>query len=150
RVPLNLGADVLSTFADTLAPVFPRLVEVDWPLIAGLTSTQLSQRSLVVLLTALDPAAVESGLLQVATRLARDHQVVVASVADPEIEELRRKRDDVEDVFIASAAERVKLGRIAIGQMLGQVGVEVVEATPDELAPKLADKYLALKAAGKL
>lgn len=149
-VPLNLGADVLSTFADALAPVYPQLVEVDWPYIAGLVSQQLSQRSLVVLLTALDPAAVQSGLLPVATRLARDHQVVVASVADPELEELRRQRDDADDIFVASAAERVKLERFAIGRMLGQGGVEVVEAGPDDLAPKLADTYLALKAAGKL
>jgi uncharacterized protein (DUF58 family) len=29
-------------------------------------------------------------------------------------------------------------------------GVEVIDATPDEIAPKLADRYLALKAAGRL
>ena len=29
-------------------------------------------------------------------------------------------------------------------------GVEVVDAAPDELAPALADRYLAMKAAGKL
>src|SRR5699024_882639 len=89
QVPLNLGNNTLSTFADVLAPVYPQLVEVDWPYIAGLVTQQLAQRSLVVLLTALDPAAVQSGLLPVATRLSRDHQVVVASVADPELEELR-------------------------------------------------------------
>lgn len=150
RVPLNLGADVLSTFADTLAPLHPQLVEVDWPLIAGSISSQLSQRALVVLLTALDPAAVESGLMPVASRLARDHQVVIASVADPELEHLRTQRGDAEDIFVAAAAERVQLERFTMGRILGQVGVEVVEATPDELAPKLADKYLALKAAGRL
>ncbi|HUL99214.1 MAG TPA: hypothetical protein VLU24_07330, partial [Mycobacterium sp.] len=29
-------------------------------------------------------------------------------------------------------------------------GVDVVDAPPEELAPALADKYLAMKAAGKL
>ncbi len=150
QVPLNLGNNTLSTFADVLAPVYPQLVEVDWPYIAGLVTQQLSQRSLVVLLTALDPAAVQSGLLPVAARLSRDHQVVVASVADPELEELRQKRGDAQDIFVASAAERVQLERAAMGRMLSQVGVEVVEAGPEDLAPKLADTYLALKAAGRL
>ena len=31
-----------------------------------------------------------------------------------------------------------------------RLGVEVVDALPDELAPRLADTYLALKAAGRL
>lgn len=150
RVPLNLAGDVLSTFANTLAPVHPRLIEVDWPLIADRITSQLSQRSLVVLLTALDPSAVESGLVAVASRLARDHQVVIASVADPELEALRSARKDADDIFVASAAERVKLERFNMGRILTQVGVEVLEASPDSLAPKLADTYLALKAAGRL
>ena len=33
---------------------------------------------------------------------------------------------------------------------LRKYGVEVVDAPPEELAPKLADAYLALKAAGRL
>ena len=33
---------------------------------------------------------------------------------------------------------------------LARRGVEVVDAPPDRLAPDLADRYLALKAAGRL
>ena len=33
---------------------------------------------------------------------------------------------------------------------LERLGVEVVEGSPEQLPPRLADRYLALKAAGRL
>ena len=111
---------------------------------------RLSQRALVVLLTALDPAAVEQGLLGVAGQLTERHQVVLASVSDPEVDALRTARTGAAAVFDAAAAERVGLERAAVAVRLRQRGAEVVDALPDDLAPRLADTYLALKAAGRL
>jgi uncharacterized protein (DUF58 family) len=84
RVAGSTGRRVLPAFADALAGVQPELVEADWPGIAAQVRERLTQRALVVLLTALDPAAVELGLLDVAGRLTDRHAVVVASVLDPE------------------------------------------------------------------
>ena len=53
-------------------------------------------------------------------------------------------------MFDAAAAERVGLERAAVAVRLRQRGAEVVDALPDDLAPRLADTYLALKAAGRL
>ena len=53
-------------------------------------------------------------------------------------------------MFDAAAAERTVLERDAVAQRLRRLGVEVLDALPDELAPRLADTYLALKAAGRL
>ena len=50
----------------------------------------------------------------------------------------------------AAAAERAGLERAAVAVRLRQRGAEVVEGLPDDLAPRLADTYLALKAAGRL
>ena len=104
----------------------------------------------MVLLTTVDPAAVERGLLGVATGLTERHVVVLASVADPEVDDLRRRRGTASEVFDAAAAERTVLEREAVAQRLRRLGVEVVDALPDDLAPRLADTYLALKAAGRL
>jgi uncharacterized protein (DUF58 family) len=41
-------------------------------------------------------------------------------------------------------------GRNHIAALLRRRGVEVVDASPDRLAPALADAYLNLKAAGRL
>ena len=110
----------------------------------------MSQRALVVLLTSLEPSAVETGLLPVIDQLSGTHQVVVASVADEEVAGLRAGRESVSDLYDAAAASRGDLERAAIAAVLRQRGAEVVEALPDDLAPHLADVYLALKAAGKL
>jgi uncharacterized protein (DUF58 family) len=53
-------------------------------------------------------------------------------------------------VYDAAAAERARSDRGAIATRLRRHGVDVVDALPDELAPALADRYLAMKASGKL
>ncbi|MDT0164703.1 DUF58 domain-containing protein [Actinotalea sp. AC32] len=144
------GPRLLPALADALATVEPALVETDWPGVVSAVRQRLSQRALVVLLTSLEPAAVESGVLPVVGPLAGDHTVVLASVADPEVAAMRTRRGDATEVYDAAAAERTDLERAAVSVRLRQRGVEVVDALPDDLAPQLADTYLALKAAGRL
>ena len=144
------GPRLLPALADAIAPLEPAMVETDWAGVVSAVRQRLSQRALVVLLTALEPAAVESGLLPVVPPLAKDHTVVLASVADPEVAHLRTGRSTSAEVYDAAAAERTELERAAVTVRLRQRGVEVVDALPDDLAPRLADTYLALKAAGRL
>ncbi|WP_125774411.1 DUF58 domain-containing protein [Antribacter gilvus] len=150
RVAGAAGPRLMPAVAEGLSTIDPVLLETDWPGVVAQVRARMSQRALVVLLTALDPAVVESGLLPVVDQLARDHQVVVASVADEEVAALRAGRETVADVYDAAAAARGDLERTAVTTMLRRYGAEVVEALPDDLAPRLADTYLALKAAGRL
>jgi uncharacterized protein (DUF58 family) len=150
RVAGANGPRLMPALADALAPLEPALVETDWPGVVEVVRSRLTQRSLVVLLSALEPATVESGLLGVIGRLTEDHTVVLASVRDPEVDALRTGRSGAHEVFDAAAAERGELERAAVGVRLRQRGAEIVDALPDDLAPRLADAYLALKAAGRL
>ncbi|GAB3594720.1 DUF58 domain-containing protein [Angustibacter peucedani] len=150
RVEGASGASLLSSLVTAMAPLEAELVETDWSVAVGAVTSRLSQRALVVLLTTLDTAAVEEGLLPVLGQLTRRHQVVVASVADPELDRMRRTRESAEDVYDAAAAERVGLERDRLARLLARSGAEVVDAAPDDLPPRLADRYLALKAAGRL
>ncbi|MDM8083860.1 DUF58 domain-containing protein [Cellulomonas cellasea] len=150
RVAGFSGPRLMPAVADALAGVEPALVEMDWPGVVSMVRERLSQRALVVLFSSLEPAAVEQGLLAVVGQLAERHQVVLAAVRDPEVEALRTGRGDVSEVFDAAAAERAELERAAVAVRLRQRGVEVVDALPADLAPRLADTYLALKAAGRL
>jgi len=150
RVRGAAGTRLLPALAEALATVEPALVEADWAGLVGQVRSLVSQRALVVLVTTLDPAAVETGLLPVVAPLAARHQVLVASVADPELDALRAARGTSAEVYDAAAAERVGLERAAVASVLRQRGAEVVEAGPDELAPRVADAYLALKATGRL
>jgi uncharacterized protein (DUF58 family) len=63
---------------------------------------------------------------------------------------MARSRGEVEAVYDAAAAERSRAERRRVADLLARLGVEVVDAPPDRLAPELADRYLALKAAGRL
>ncbi|MEV8068107.1 DUF58 domain-containing protein [Streptomyces sp. NPDC085995] len=142
--------NLLPSLVDTLATLEPELVETD---ARGLTATALRtapRRSLIVLLTSLDPAPVEEGLLPVLPQLTKRHTVLVASVADPHVTEMADARGDVDAVYEAAAAARSQTERRRTAEQLRRHGVTVVDATPDDLAPALADAYLALKAAGRL
>jgi uncharacterized protein (DUF58 family) len=144
------GSRLLPELADALATVEPALLEADWPGVVARVNARLSQRALVVLVTTLEPSAVRTGLLPVLGALTSRHQVLLASVSDPELAELEAGRASSAEVYDAAAAARAGLERSAVAALLRGRGVEVVEALPDELAPRVADAYLALKAAGRL
>lgn len=144
------GAALMNTLAKDLAVVEPEIAETSWTLVATTVNQALSQRALVVLLTALDSSTLQGGLLRVARVLAADHTVVLASASDGAEEALRERRADTADVYVAAAAERSLLEREAAGLRLKQRGVEVVEAPSSGLAVAVADTYLRLKRAGRL
>ncbi|MFF0228017.1 DUF58 domain-containing protein [Streptomyces sp. NPDC004629] len=142
--------DVLPSLVSAMATLEPELVETD---ARGLTATVLRtapRRSLIVLLTTLGAAPVEEGLLPVLAQLTQRHSVLVASVADPHIAHMATARGNADAVYEAAAAAQAQTERHRTAEQLRHHGVTVVDATPDDLAPALADAYLALKAAGRL
>ncbi|MFJ2730768.1 DUF58 domain-containing protein [Streptomyces collinus] len=144
------AGDVLPSLVNAMATLEPELVETD---ARGLTATALRtapRSSLIVLLTTLDAAPVEQGLLPVLPQLTQRHTVLVASVADPHVERLAQARGTVDAAYEAAAAAQAQSERQRTAEQLRRHGVTVVDATPDDLAPALADAYLALKAAGRL
>ncbi|HVV10759.1 DUF58 domain-containing protein [Amycolatopsis sp.] len=147
---LRAAAKGASTGANALAPVEPSLIETDARGLVGEVLKRTRQRALVVLFTGLDTAPIEEGLLPVLPLLTARHRVLVASVRDPRVAEMAAGRGDAEAVYDAAAAERTLAERRWVTGLLGRQGVGVVDALPEELAPALADRYLALKAAGRL
>jgi uncharacterized protein (DUF58 family) len=142
--------DILPALVNAMALLEPELVESDAP---GLVATVLHRaphRSLVVLLTGLDAAPVEEGLLPVLPQLTHRHNVLVASVADPRVQELAEGRGTLDAVYAAAAAEQARAERLRTAQRLTRHGATVVDAPPADIAPALADAYLALKASGRL
>ncbi|MFE9172530.1 DUF58 domain-containing protein [Streptomyces kebangsaanensis] len=144
------AGDLLPSLVNAMATLEPELLETD---ARGLTATALRtapRRSLIVLLTTLDAAPVEEGLLPVLPQLTQRHTVLVASVADPHIARMSGSRGNVEAVYEAAAAAQAQTERRRTAEQLRRHGVTIVDATPEDLAPALADAYLALKAAGRL
>lgn len=144
------AGDVLATVVDALASLEPELVETD---ARGLSTAALSaapRGSLIVLLTSLEAAPIEEGLLPLLPQLTQRHTVLLAAVSDPRIEEMAKGRGTVDAVYDAAAGTQAQAERRSTAEKLQRHGVVVVDATPDTIAPALADTYLALKAAGRL
>ncbi|RDD85739.1 DUF58 domain-containing protein [Streptomyces parvulus] len=144
------AGDVLPSLVNAMANLEPELVETD---ARGLTATALRsapRRSLIVLFTTLDAAPIEEGLLPVLPQLTQRHTVLVASVADPHVARMAGSRGHTDAVYEAAAAAQAQTERRRTADQLRRHGVTVVDATPDDLPPALADAYLELKAAGRL
>ncbi|MEU9609583.1 DUF58 domain-containing protein [Streptomyces sp. NPDC048057] len=144
------ASELLPAVVDALAPLEPELVETDARGLSAAALKSAPRRSLIVLLTNLDAAPIEEGLLPVLPQLTQRHTVLVASVADPQVEKMSKARGSVEAVYDAAAAAQAQAQRRRTAEQLQRHGVTVVDATPENLAPALADAYLALKAAGRL
>ncbi|MET9829676.1 DUF58 domain-containing protein [Streptomyces sp. NPDC006385] len=144
------AGDVLPSLVNAMATLEPELIETD---ARSLTATALRtapRHSLIVLLTTLDTAPIEEGLLPVLPQLTQRHTVLLASVADPQVTRMATARGNAESVYEAAAAAQAQSERHRTAEQLRRHGVTVVDATPEELAPALADAYLALKTAGRL
>ncbi|MET7944821.1 DUF58 domain-containing protein [Streptomyces sp. NPDC005302] len=144
------AGDVLPSLVTAMAGLEPELLETDARGLAAIALRTAPRRSLIVLLTSLDAAPVEEGLLPVLSGLTQRHTVLVASVADPYIARMAKARGSTEAVYEAAAAAQAQTERHRTAEQLRRRGVTVVDATPDDLAPALADAYLALKSAGRL
>jgi uncharacterized protein (DUF58 family) len=144
------GGNTLAAVVRAVAPLEPALVETDMTAVVAQVLRRLKKRSLVVLFTAIEPAAVNEGLLPAIGPLLRRHVVVVAAVSDPAVAAMRRGRGDALAVYDAAAAEAADGERRRVTQSLRRRGVVVTEADPDLFASHVADTYLDLKAAGRL
>lgn len=142
--------ELLAQLVEAMAPLQPELVESDATAMVSAVIRRSRHRSLVVLLTDLNPSALDEGLMPVLAQLTARHQVILAAVADPRVAALAAGRAGAAAVYDAAAAERSRIERREIATRLQRAGVEVVDATPEELAPALADRYLAMKATGRL
>ncbi|MGZ4526925.1 MAG: DUF58 domain-containing protein [Mycobacterium sp.] len=142
--------ELLAQLVEAMAPLQPALLESDWTAMVSAVARRARRRSLVVLLTDLNATALDEGLLPVLAQLSAKHHLMLAAVADPRVDQMAAGRSDPAAVYDAAAAERSRNDRRAIATRLRRSGVEVVDAPPTELAPALADRYLAMKATGRL
>ncbi|HEU4756807.1 MAG TPA: DUF58 domain-containing protein [Agromyces sp.] len=150
RVHGASGAELLARMVDVMAGIEAELIEADWAGLPAQVRGVTSRRALVVLVTAADSPGTARGLLSILPQLAARHRVLVASVADPELASAVGRRDDLGEVYAAAAAERSRLNADRVAAAIRHLGASTVSATPQELPPAVADRYLELKAAGQL
>ncbi|MFC8681008.1 DUF58 domain-containing protein [Microbacterium ureisolvens] len=148
RVTRVDGPSLLPALVDAMAPVEPQLIDTDWDAAFAQVRALTSRPSLVVLLTAQDAAEAARGFLGSLPAIARSAHVLVGTVTDQA--ESPPERPDAADVYRAAAIERSAQDAAVVGAAIGRAGGEAITAGPDDLPPRIADRYLALKAAGRL
>jgi len=150
RLQLSSGGrhGVLPDLQTALGDLEPVFVEADWRMLAGAVRAVTAQRSLLVVLTSLDAAVGEHGLLPHLPALARRHEVLVASTTDPD--DGGEVPQDVAGAYAAAGRAGGRERRRRAAEALTASGVEVLETSPADLPTGVADHYLRLKAAGRL
>jgi uncharacterized protein (DUF58 family) len=129
----------------------PELAESSYREAFRTTLARFRRRAMIVLLTELAAEAVQETLLPALPLVVRHHLVVVASASDPALTAMRSAPIDAAgDAYRAAAATTVDQQRRRAGLRLQQAGAEVVDAPPGQLAGRLVDRYLDVKARGGL
>ncbi|MCT1477273.1 DUF58 domain-containing protein [Microbacterium sp. p3-SID336] len=144
------GAALLPALTDAMAPVHARLVDTDWAGAFAAVRTLTTRPSLIVVLTAQDAPESARGFLGAFPEASRATTVLVGSVTDDGIARLARARGSREEVYLAAAAERTLRDAETVADAIRRAGGEAIAADPEDLPPRIADRYLELKAAGRL
>ena len=143
--------DQLSRVTEAMYQLQPLLAESDYRGAFAETLARFRRRAMLVVLTELAEQAVSETLLPALPLIARDHLVVVASVADPEVRGWALATPTEPGAAYRKAAAVAALAdrRRTVARLRG-LGAVVVDAPPGRLAPDLADAYLRVKATGRL
>lgn len=144
------GAPLLAAMSEAIAPVYPRLIDTDWRVAFSAIRTVTTRPSLVVVLTAQDSIDAARGFLGALPSPTRSTTLLVAAASDGGLDRLARDHESRESVYLAAAAERTILEASFVAEAVQRAGGEALSADPEVLPRRIADRYLALKAAGRL
>ncbi len=149
--PPRAGRPQIGRIVDAMYDVQPGLSASAYREAIGSVLGRHQRRAFLVLFTDLADEAALDSLVEAIPALARRHLVLVAQVADPEVERLARTLPATAEEAFAKAAAAVTLGRRARGaERLSRAGATVVDRPPGELAPAVVRAYLRAKAMVKL
>jgi uncharacterized protein (DUF58 family) len=150
-VPARSGRDQLGRVAEAMYALEPVLAESDYAGAFASALARFRRRSLIIVFTDLVEQAVGESLLPALPLLARHHIVLIAAVRDPDVVRWATEPpSDASGAYRAAAAASALDERDHAVARLRGLGAVVVDAPPGQLAPKLADAYLDLKATGRL
>lgn len=145
------GPRLLPEISDALAGVEAQVIDTDWDA-AFAEARRLARRpSLVVVLTAQESVSASRGfLLRLGGLPGGSTSVLVGSVTDAELGAAARADGSVTELYRAAAAEATMRDAALVARAVSRTGAEAIADTPDALPPRIADRYLALKKAGRL
>lgn len=135
----------VQTYLAALYDIEPSLRESDYEL--AFAQVAAGKRALVMVFTDLLDEGAARPLITALPSLVRRHQVLVASVRDPEIDHaMSLMPAEPREAFNQAAAVSVLERRTEVVRSISALGADVIEALPEEMTPALINSYLKLKA----
>ncbi len=141
----------LARVTEAMYELEPQLAESDYAGAFAETLGRFRRRAMLVILTDLVEQSVGDSLVPALPLIVRNHLVVVAGVADPDVVRWAAESpDDASGAYRKTAAVQALEERRRTVARLRGLGATVIDAPPGKLAPLLADTYLSVKATGGL
>ncbi|WOF24200.1 DUF58 domain-containing protein [Microbacterium betulae] len=145
------GSALLPAMVDALAPVDAQLIDTDWDAALGQARRLAAHPSLLVLLTAQESVDASRGFLGVLPAAVRPGTtVLVGTATDSALADTARLRGSADDLYRAAAAEAALSASTRVTRAIERAGADAIAGAPEDLPPRIADRYLALKRAGRL
>ena len=129
----------------------PQFDESSYRVAFDTAASRFRRRSLFVVFTDVAGAVIADELVPAVANLARTHLVLVAAVRDPDVAAWAHERPaEVNGAYRSAAAVAALDGRERAIALLERSGAIVVDSRPGDLAVDVVDRYLELKAQGRL
>lgn len=145
------GAAHLRQFVDSLSHIRAENAEANHLAAAARLKSLQRRRGLILWITELADSARRPEVVDAVVNLSRLHLVLLVLLTHPELDALaKREPQNVEDMFVATAAAEVLERRRSIVAALRAQGVMVVETTSDAVKSDAINEYLEVKARGIL
>ncbi len=145
------GAGHLRQFVDSLSQVRAETSEANHLSAAARLKQLQRRRGLILWITELADSARRPEVVDAAADLARRHMVLLIVLGHPELQQIaNREPENVEEMFVSTAATEILERRREILARLRAQGVLVVETTPGTVKADAINQYLEIKARGLL
>jgi uncharacterized protein (DUF58 family) len=140
------GASHMRQLIEALAQVKAETAEADH-LRASATLNRLQpRRSLVLWITDLAETAMRPEVVDGAMHLLRRHVLLFVAMAQPEVESIAQARPkDVEQMFLAAAAQEMAGRRELLLARLHEQGALTLDLNPEALTSSVLNQYLTVK-----
>jgi uncharacterized protein (DUF58 family) len=145
------GRKQFLTLLEALYKVQPQQVEPDYLKAGAYLSTKRSKRSLVVLFTDIMDKSQSDALVRGFGRLAPRHLPLAVTMADNVVLDMaRRQPTDTRQMYEQIVAQGLLDDRASALDALQRRGALTIDVPADKLTPAVVNKYLELKARGRL
>jgi uncharacterized protein (DUF58 family) len=150
-LPPRRGRPYLTTMLEAVCDIKPRVVEPDYTGALSFFASAHKQRSLITVLTDLTDPTGSQALLTGLASLSPRHLPFCVTLRDRQVDKIAAQRNtDVDGAFKRAVATDLTSQREVAFSHLVRRGCMVLDAPPQDLCDRLVNRYLEIKARGRL